>query len=359
MSNQATTLLLELYETQRTAAYSNLAVGTVFGIYVVLYCTSLYILLRNDGLLRSTPRLFMLVMTTAMFALGTIALVLETSLAYQQFALEVVPSSSSLWSTRRTNIIMAVGATIACIIYIISNVVCAWRAAVLWNYNRRVVAVLALFVLGTVVAAASDLGVNLHPVFSSSQQSPQYVSGTKLGGHRALIFIGPTIATNVLSTSLIGIQAWRERRMLINHLRGCGVAIKTEKVFAMLIESGFAYCFIWVLYLVSSFGVLPNPGFDIMDAVLLYVSGLYPTLIVIFVVLRKSPTFAITKRSASVYISDPPPLGTVQTRIPLSVIYTQREETHTDSDTTTTMLTSPTLQSAKEKKQWSHSERQR
>jgi len=71
---------------------------------------------RNDGLVRSTPRFFMLVMTTATFALGIIALVLETSLAYQQFTLEVIPSSSSLWSARRTNVIMAVGATIACTI---------------------------------------------------------------------------------------------------------------------------------------------------------------------------------------------------------------------------------------------------
>ncbi|KAH9956019.1 hypothetical protein BC827DRAFT_1234415 [Russula dissimulans] len=289
----------------------------------------------------------MLVMTTATFALGITALVLETSLAYQQFALELIPSSRSLWSARRTNVIMAVGATIACVIYIISDVFCAWRAAVLWNYDRRVVTVLALFVLGTVAAAASDLGINLYPVFSPSQQPPQYLSGTKLGGHRALIFVGPTIATNLLSTSLIGIQAWRKRHVLISHLRRSSVAIKAERVFAMLVESGFAYCCIWVLYLVSSFRVFPNPGFDIMDAVLLYVSGLYPTLIVILVVLRKSPTFVITKRCASMHLSEPPPLGAVQTRIPLSVIYTQREETHTDSDTT--VLVSPILGAAKEK----------
>jgi hypothetical protein len=34
--------------------------------------------------------------------------------------------------------------------YIISDIVCAWRAALLWNYDRRVVAILSLFVLGTI-----------------------------------------------------------------------------------------------------------------------------------------------------------------------------------------------------------------
>ena len=130
----------------------------------------------------------MLVVTTTMFALGLAALVLQTSLAYQQFTLTFNPSSTSLWSPRYTDVITAVGAIIACIIvrspffptppsvhsvgadsppppnappggsldgsvavtkYILSDVVGAWRAAVLWNYNRKVVAVLTLFVLGT------------------------------------------------------------------------------------------------------------------------------------------------------------------------------------------------------------------
>ena len=67
---------------------------------------------RNDGVLRSVPRLFMLVVSTATFALGLVVLVLETSLAFQQFAHQLSPSSSSLWSAHRTNVIAAVCATI-------------------------------------------------------------------------------------------------------------------------------------------------------------------------------------------------------------------------------------------------------
>ena len=63
-------------------------------------------------MLRSVPRLFMLVISTATFALGLIALVLETSLAFQQFAHELGSSSGSLWSPRRTNVVVAVCTTI-------------------------------------------------------------------------------------------------------------------------------------------------------------------------------------------------------------------------------------------------------
>jgi hypothetical protein len=58
----------------------------------------------------------MLVATTAMFALGLVALVLNTELSYQQFTLSLDPSSRSLWSARRTGITTAVGATLVCTI---------------------------------------------------------------------------------------------------------------------------------------------------------------------------------------------------------------------------------------------------
>jgi hypothetical protein len=54
----------------------------------------------------------MLVVSTMTFALCLIALVLETSLAFQNFARELSSSNSSLWSTHRTNIVVALCATI-------------------------------------------------------------------------------------------------------------------------------------------------------------------------------------------------------------------------------------------------------
>jgi hypothetical protein len=47
-----------------------------------------------------------------MFALGLIALVLETALEFQQMKLFLDPTSGGIWSSTNTNIIIAVGATI-------------------------------------------------------------------------------------------------------------------------------------------------------------------------------------------------------------------------------------------------------
>jgi len=219
---------------------------------------------------------------------------------------------------------------------------------VLWNYDRRVVAVLAFFVLGTtgelsplghagcgrwrcslivsLAAAGTDLGLYLHTVFKSSDQLFQEGTGVKEGDARATIMIGSTLATNLLSTILIGIQAWwvidfkheslpffflfsmrehrRKRGVLLNYLSSSSAAIKFEKVVAMLVESGFVYCCIWVrplfavffflnfsethpwadkqvLYLISTYRILPDPWFAVMNASLVYFSvrstPLHPT----------------------------------------------------------------------------------
>ena len=58
----------------------------------------------------------MFIVTTAMFALGIIALALDTSLTYQQFTFDLSPTSGALWSPRRTNVVAATGATIICTI---------------------------------------------------------------------------------------------------------------------------------------------------------------------------------------------------------------------------------------------------
>ena len=57
-------------------------------------------------------------------------------------------------------------------------------------------------------AACADLGIYLHSTFKSSDRGLQEGTGVKQGDARATIMIGPTLATNLLSTLLIGIQSW-------------------------------------------------------------------------------------------------------------------------------------------------------
>jgi hypothetical protein len=56
-------------------------------------------------------------------------------------------------------------------------------------------------------AGGVDLGLYLHTVLKSSNQAFREGTGVKEGDARATILIGPALATNLLSTSLIGFRA--------------------------------------------------------------------------------------------------------------------------------------------------------
>ncbi|KAH9006689.1 hypothetical protein EDB83DRAFT_2532847 [Lactarius deliciosus] len=100
--------------------------------------------------------------------------------------------------------------------------------------------------------------------------------------------VGPTLGTNLVSTGLIAWKAWQRRVLVRKYLGEGSGSVRVERAFALLIESGFIYCCLWVLYLFSAFHVIPRPGFTVMEDVLLFVSGLYP-LIIILVAMQKSP----------------------------------------------------------------------
>ncbi|KAH9058116.1 hypothetical protein EDB87DRAFT_952879 [Lactarius vividus] len=322
----------EYYFQYKLTVYDNLFVGIVYGIYIVLYATSVHILLGRPGFTSSPPRMFMFGITTFMFLLGVIALVLETALGFQQMQLFLDPTAGNIWSSNRTNVIIAVGATITRLMYILSDTICAWRAVVLWNRDKRVIAILLLFILGTTAAAGCDLGLSLVPLFSPSHRSIQDESNVKLG-ERALIMVGPTLATNLLSTGLIVWKAWQHRTSVRKHLGEGSVSMRVERVFALLIESGFVYCCLWILYLISAFRVMPEPGFTVMDAVLLFTSGLYPTLIFILVCMQKSPVEYYSTYSTGMQFTSGPALGPPRAGGMPRHVYTIRREYASDSDT--------------------------
>jgi hypothetical protein len=57
---------------------------------------------------------------------------------------------------------------------------------------------------------------------------------------------GPTLGTNLVSTGLIAWKAWQRRISVRKHLCEESGSVRVDRVFALLIESGFIYCCIWV-----------------------------------------------------------------------------------------------------------------
>ncbi len=107
----------------------------------------------------------------------------------------------------------------------LSDVVFAWRAIVLWKYDRRVVAILSICVLRTFgvcprIVASISLAQNVVMGLTAASiydlkllfQFHQTVQGLqnllRLDREATAIFVGPILCTNLLSTSFIAWKAW-------------------------------------------------------------------------------------------------------------------------------------------------------
>ncbi|KAH9173212.1 hypothetical protein EDB89DRAFT_2068972 [Lactarius sanguifluus] len=282
--------------------------------------------------------------TTFTFVLGIISLVLQTALEFQQTWWLLDPTAENVWPLGRIGSVSIVAETIRRLMvqlhnaslpsaqlmpvqYILSDIICAWRAVVLWNRDKHVTALLLFLVLGTTGTYKRLLVVVilLIPILS-----PPYVSIPIIADDLGpLLVVFPILGTNLVSTALIAMKAWQYRVSIKKHLgKGTG-SVRVDRVFALLIESGFVYCCLWILYVILTF----NLNTTVMHNALLFVSGLYPTLIVILVAMQKSPVENYSTYSTGIQFASAPALARAPSagNTP-SFVYPIHHEHTSDSD---------------------------
>ncbi|TBU38376.1 hypothetical protein BD309DRAFT_983707 [Dichomitus squalens] len=129
------------------------------------------------------------------------------------------------------------------------SVVC-WRAWLLWPGNRVVRLVSILLLLTTFALGAVDL------------KSTCYLLNGKLGGSLNGNAVVPggmyagtpygiaatvlSLSVNLFATILVAYKAWKSRRFLRKLMVLGDKAIRMERLFSILIESGMVYCTIWI-----------------------------------------------------------------------------------------------------------------
>ncbi|KAH9979583.1 hypothetical protein BGW80DRAFT_1279084 [Lactifluus volemus] len=275
-------------------------------MFLAVYLISIRILLSNGSLFNSPGHMFMFGTTTLIFILATAAIVIGPALASQGIPMfiKMIDSSFTIgWSPHKVNVATGVLATIiklnARILQpILSDIVCAWRAIAVWKYDRRVVAILCTCVLGTCLALVYDLKLALKS--SPGSQGEGNIEEAKV----ALIVVGPMLATNILSTLLIAWKAWELRRTMGMRFKEGSPSERIETVLALLVESGFLYCLLWVITFPTALGrptlngVHPPQIFYLFSA-LTFFRSTYPALIIIIVCMQIGQDAYTTKPDRS------------------------------------------------------------
>jgi len=188
---------------------------------------------------------------------------------------------------------------------VLSDIIVLWRAYVAWDrrYWVRVVCGLLsvctfitsiIFIKNTMTNSNSNVTSPLN--FTNFTQSG--FENTELG----IAVLTTSLLSNVCATILIAFKAWNHRREVAK-LNVVTRRTLVERVLALLIESGFVYACIWVLYIISSTSnLLDIPGFpDVplsalssltpasygFDSAMVQITSMYPTLLLILISLGK------------------------------------------------------------------------
>jgi len=154
------------------------------------------------------------------------------------------------------------------------------------------------------------------------------------------LVVGSTLATNLLSTGLIAWKAWQRRIPVKENLRGGSGCVRVDRVFALLIESGLIYGCLWVVFWILTTCFSVDPTFT--ATAMAFVSGLYPTLIIILVSKQMSPIEQYSTDFTDSIDSEMPVLGPpMDSGLSRHVLKIRRDSTNDSVTSSVTQMKPP------------------
>ncbi|KAL1701522.1 hypothetical protein EV121DRAFT_294165 [Schizophyllum commune] len=120
--------------------------------------------------------------------------------------------------------------------FLASDVIVVWRAWVLWQDCPLTKGALTLCMVGSILVVIVDY------IWEASVRKP-------IPAAYSLMVWVPVLFTNVVATSFVACKYWHYRRGLKDAIGLRRKSTRVERLLALLLESGLAYCFIVLLML--------------------------------------------------------------------------------------------------------------
>ncbi|KAL1700698.1 hypothetical protein EV121DRAFT_213675, partial [Schizophyllum commune] len=223
-----------------------------------------------------------------LFLLSTLSAVLAIIFRDNQFSID----DSCTVSERQERVARTISLGIVLSVfyrvnYFASDIVVVHRAWVLWPNNRLARSILASCL------SASLLGVIIDCILVIRHGKK---SGLAPPAAETLVKTVPLLVTNLATTFLVGIRFWCYQHNIRRYLGPLTPRTRVEKVLVLLMESGFAYCLVWVAGLVIQ--VLNGGGvtistYGIVGQAYHCISGIYPTAVVLTIIMQRDEMHSV------------------------------------------------------------------
>ncbi|KAG7090488.1 hypothetical protein E1B28_009602 [Marasmius oreades] len=265
--------------------------SVLYGVYLVLFFAAMCIMCQRADAFTG-PRMVLLVAVIILFLLSTSYICCTFSYFILGVKKLLVENSGSVPLRVKNAALMAkfhtlgiVGEVTFPIASVIGDSIVIWRAWVLSGGNKKVMFLPVMLLLGMAATTVSFV------VCMIEEDLPAGFSPECRARNTALFVL--SMVTNITGTAVIGYQTWSYRRVVKKYLHNCRHRARAEKLLVMLLDSGVIYTTLWIIQL----GVLVSPStpdftvqaFRVMfSAASSQLVGIYPTLIIVLIMLRRS-----------------------------------------------------------------------
>ncbi|KAK0451205.1 uncharacterized protein EV420DRAFT_727226 [Desarmillaria tabescens] len=161
-----------------------------------------------------------------------------------------------------------------------------WRAWILWNRRRWIIASSVVLLLVT-VGSGSGLVYTVAMTPAGATFTDSSVESW------AIAFIISTFSTNLWTTALVAYRTWSHFK-LVRHLTGISILgsfRKQSAILPILIESGTLYCCTWLIVIVIF--ISSSNAIYVMIDTISQLTAMYPTLIITLVCIKSTLDVAI------------------------------------------------------------------
>jgi len=189
---------------------------------------------------------------------------------------------------------------------VLSDIVVLWRVYAAWDRRYWVLALCSLLPMCTLTLTI--IFIKNAVLFNNGSIQDTFVTYSHSGFENTELGIAvltASLLSNVCATTLIALKAWHHRRE-ISRMNAMTRRTLVERVLTLLIESGFVYSCIWVLYVISSTSNLldtqflegffpadyinlnlPVPASFVFDNAMAQITSIYPTILIILISLGR------------------------------------------------------------------------